>query len=789
MDNRLNGEEIHSFGDWLRQQRTARDWSQAALAQRVGCTAAMIRKIEADERKPSAQLAGLLASALEVPDDFRPLFLQVARRLQPIAHLTATRPTPTSAPTPAPTHLPRNPLPAPMTSLVDRLRDTAIVTALLTRADVRLLTLLGPPGIGKTRLAIHSAEQIAANFEDGVCFVDLSPLNDAQMVLPAIAQALAIAETGTTALPDRLRAILKERALLLVLDNCEQVSEAAVEIGELLRGCKGLKILATSRVPLLLAGEHEYPLPPLSLPPRESIQPIEPERLIAFEAVQLFVARVRQHQQEFAITAENAGEVARICLRLDGLPLALELAAAALRRMSLGQLATLLQTDTHWLHEFHSPARDLPPRQRTLHQAIGWSYGLLNGDLQRVFRRLGIFVGGFTATAAQAICGADPSQLDSLADHSLLVRMPGRWKLLEMIREFALAQMTDTEMTLIAQRHIAYFSARADQNLALSLADIRQDHDNFRGALAAAIAKEDARAAFTLCIKLVWFWEMHGHLREGVSLVRAALAMPLDTPLRFELLERMATLAFQVHEFDVSTEFAGQLQSLALAHNDLLERARVLNLQGRILIEQGELDRAAAALQENEQIARQIPQRFNPGCPLAQLGEIALARGDKENAARHFRAALSLLTSAEGDLYAGIFVAMAHTGLAELALTQNDPAQARHELRQVLPYGRLYLRRLHCLLVTLAGLLLLSPSPAAAATAPAAVTLLGAVAGLSERTGDTLSPFHQRLIGERHAAARQRLSEDEWQSAWQAGHAWTPVQAAEVAGRWLEGMP
>lgn len=788
MNNRMNPEESHSFGDWLRQRRKALDWSQAALAERVGCTAATIRKIEASERKPSVQLADLLAAALGVPEADRSTFRQVARQLRSVSLLPSAGPLPVPA---APiTVTTRHNLPAPMTSLINRLRDTANVAGLLQQVDLRLLTLLGPPGIGKTRLAIHTAEQVAPHFRDGVWFVDLAPLTDAALVLPTIAHALAVAEAGSTSLLERLCALLMDKRLLLVLDNCEQVSEAASEVGALLRGCKGLKVLATSRIPLLLAGEHEYALPPLSLPPlslrtREMTPAIQPEQLMNYEAVQLFVARVRQHQHDFVVTATNGEAIAAICLRLDGLPLALELAAAALRRMDLRQLVTLLHNEMSWLHELQSPARDLPARQRTLYQAIGWSYRLLDATQQATFRQLGCFVGSFTAAAAQALCDADQATLDHLTDHNLLARAPGRWQMLEMMREFALAQMESAERALVQQRHTAYFVTQAAQQPAVSMELFAQDHDNFRAALVAAVADLDAYAAFTLCIKLVWFWELRGYLREEVGLVRAALAMPVDTPLRFDLVERMSTLAWQVHQFDVATEFADKLHVLARKHGDPLEVARVLNLWGRILIEQGELDRAQATLQENERIARQIPHLFNPGCPLAQLGEIALVSGQWQRAEQQLQAALTLLLRTEGNLYTDIFIAMVHTDLAELALVRADPSLAFHELQQVLPYARLYLRRLHCLLVTLIGFLLMPLPTPSTANVQAAATLLGAIAGLSERTGDTLSPFHQQLIDKRSAIAQQWLTRHEWQAAWQVGHAWTPAQAANATDEWL----
>jgi hypothetical protein len=204
-----------------------------------------------------------------------------------------------------------------------------------------------------------------------------------------------------------------------------------------------------------------------------------------------------------------------------------------------------------------------------------------------------------------------------------------------------------------------------------------------------------------------------------------------------------------------------------------------------ILIEQGALEPAEALLQESERLARQLPGLFNPGCPLAQLGEIALMRGDWDKAAHQLRAALTLLTRGEGNLYTGIFVAMAHTDLAELALVHNDPAQARHELQQLLPYAHQYLRRLHCLLVTLVGLLLAPLPSAPTANRQAAVMFLGAIVALGERTGDTLSPFHQRLIVERTAHAQQLLPSHDWQAAWRVGHTWTPAQTAVTVERWL----
>lgn len=809
MDQPTDVSAAHSFGEWLRQRRKALALTQAQVAQRANCSAATIRKLEADERKPSWQLAELLATALAVPDEQRMTFLLAARQVQalsqlalapPVASPLAIIPWVTSS-----SPLPPQHLPAPMTSLVDRIHDTDNVVRLLTRPDVRLLTLLGPPGIGKTRLALHSAEVMAEHFRDGVWFVDLAPLTDAAQVLPAIAYTLAVTEAGAVPLLDRLRVTLADQQLLLLLDNCEQVSAAATEIALLLQRCKGLKVLATSRTPLRLSAEYEYNVPPLSLPPAEFVTEPAPVTLMNYEAVQLFVARVQQHQHEFMVTPANATPILALCRRLEGIPLALELAAAALRRMGIAQLADLLQTETMWLHQLHSQARDLPPRQRTLYQAIAWSYSLLDANLQRILRQLAVFVGGFSSQAARAVCAAELAALAQLTEHNLLAYRAERWQMLEMVREFALSELSHTEQRherhQVQQRHTAYFvdqavlplTAQSTLSSALNVPDYLQsapiapDYDNFSAALTRAIAAQDGHAALTLCSKLGGFWETRGYLHNGAQLTQAVLAMPSaqDMHLRLAALERISALAWQGHQFDAALVFAEQAKALALAHGQPEVVVRTLTLIGRILLEQGDYGRADVVLQECVQLSRPIAEYFNPGCPLALLGEVALARGEWQSAAAYLTEALTALDAAEKTVYVGLFVATAHTDLAELALVADQIEAAQHELHQALPYARLTVRRLRCLLVALTGFLLPSLPASSDPHVQATATLFGAIVGLGERTGDTLSPFHQRLIVVRTAHAQRLLPPHDWQAAWQQGHAWTPTQAVTAAERWL----
>jgi predicted ATPase/class 3 adenylate cyclase len=430
-----------------------------------------------------------------------------------------------------------NNLPPQATSFLGRDEEIAEVSALL--GGSRLVTLTGPGGTGKTRLSLQVAASVVDRYPDGVTFVPLGPISETDLVLPTIADELGLADRGGAQPMERLKAHLGERTTLLVLDNFEQILDAAPAVGELLAASPGLSVLVTSRSPLHVYGEHEYPVPPLDVPDPARLPPLA--ALSQFESVALFVDRARAALPSFAVTNENAPAVAELCVRLDGLPLAIELAAARIKLLTpqqmldrLGQSLTLLA----------GGSRDLPARQQTLRGAIQWSYDLLDEGDRRIFAAFALFVGGATFEAVDAVC-TEPDVdvfecLVSLVDKSLIRRSDAptgdvRFSMLDTIREYAAETLVASgRREELRERHAAWYLGLAERvqpslmgsEKGMWLDRLTEEHDNLRAAHAWAIETGRVEMAMRLVGALWRFWQMRGYLAEGLDRAKAALALP-----------------------------------------------------------------------------------------------------------------------------------------------------------------------------------------------------------------------------------------------------------------------
>ncbi|MBO0781288.1 MAG: hypothetical protein J2P37_20910, partial [Ktedonobacteraceae bacterium] len=435
----------------------------------------------------------------------------------------------------------REHLRAQLIPLIGREQEVLAVGELLLRPEVRLVTLTGIGGIGKTRLGLQVARSLEQEFADGVYFVPLSSLHDPDLVIPTLAQALGLKEAGDWSLEERLQTYLHEKRLLLLLDNFEQVAPAAFKLPLLVAACPQVKILITSRVVLHMRGEHEFPVLPLLLPDEQHPETVE--TLSHYSAIALFLQQARAVQPDFQLTVENARAITEICVRLDGLPLALELAAA---RVKLLPPRTLLARLKHRFEILISPSQDLPPRQRTLRNTLAWSYHLLTQEEQRLFRQLSVFTGNFTLEAAEALSNAAPSQelsvldgLASLLDNSLLNQVErgageARFMMLETVREYGLECLEACGEIIATRRvHALYYVALAEQaepylssgEQCIWLQQLEQAYPNLRMALAWFIEQAEAEMALRLSWALWRFWWVRGRVLEGRNWLEQALAL------------------------------------------------------------------------------------------------------------------------------------------------------------------------------------------------------------------------------------------------------------------------
>jgi len=720
-------------------------------------------------------------------------------------------------------------LPPQRTALVGRAAELASVKGLLLDSACRLMTLTGPGGTGKTRLAIQVAEDLAAQFSShfpgGVAFVNLAPIADPRLVASAVAGSLGVRESGdlplVAAIADHLRGL---GPTLLVFDNFEQVSDAAALVKELLDACPALQVLVTSRVVLHIYGEREFPVPPLPLPPPGAL--FSPSTLMDCASIALFVQRAAAVMPQFSLTPKNAGAIVEICRRLDGLPLAIELAAA---RVKILPPADLLARIERPLELLTGGARDLPERQQTLRQTIKWSYDLLPAAEQRLFRRLAVFAGGCTLEGAEAVCNTHEDLgveildgVTSLVDNSLLVQRgveedEPRFVMLETFREYARERLLEHEEASATTRaHAAYMLVVAEEETLDMMPTEREawlrccdlELDNFRAAANSLIATSDAEWALRLGVALFRFWEQRDHLTEGRETLARVLAMPgaaAPTRLRARALYCASVLADIQSDSIVAQTLGRESYNIYRAFNDTQGVATTMTVLGYQAQRQGRYAEAtslfgesvslwaqlgdltavdlatintahAAKLDGNFDLARQLLEQVvaasrargdvrGIASALNGLGDVAASEGDLDRARNYHYD--SLVTYREIDDRWGMTRVL--SDLANVDLQAGRLVEAETSLKEAvhvcrtLGHQRGIARQLEAL----------SSCAGSQGRDASAVLMASAAAAIRQRIGAPAKQNEREKIERTLAQARERISANAYASAWQQGRSAT----------------
>ncbi len=729
----------------------------------------------------------------------------------------------------------RNNLPLQPTPLVGREREVGEVCGRLRQQEIRLLTLTGPGGTGKTRLALQAAADLLDEFEDGVYFVYLAAVTDSDLFVAQIAGALGLQERGDVSLRDVLKEYLGRRELLLVLDNFEQLLSAVPLVGELLSAAPSLKVLATSRIPLGIYGEHEYAVSPLSVPDPRRLPDLG--ALSQYEAVRLFIERAEAAKAGFEITNDNAPAVAEICARLDGLPLAIELAAARIKLLPPKAILTRL---SNRLKLLTGGAKDLPARQRTLRGAIEWSHDLLDEGERTLFARLAVFSGGRTLEAIEAVCDAEGDMpvdaLDgvaSLLDKSLLGREKTteeepRFVMLETIHEYAAEKLKESrEYEELRALHAAYFLAFAEEaapeiegpDQVSWMERVETEHDNLRAAHSWSLEAGDAESALRIGGALWWFWVIRGHLSESRRWLSAGLSGGEAAPagVRARALLALGDLALRQGDYTRAVEDLQASLALYREAGDRRGAAQPLGILGWIASERNELELAEELLEEGLALSREAGTARDVSVVLNAVTELEFSRGDYARAAVLQEECLDLAREA-GDVRS-IGVYTHNLGLAEAAAGEYEQAEpllqeARELHRQVGDWVSVAVGDTFIGFLALAwndldraeeicveairelqeqaqtpgvdfALDILAGVAASRGEIRRAARLWGATAGYREATGVPWRPEERAMIEPHIDAARTRLEEAAWQEEWEKGKSMTLDQAVGYA---LEGV-
>jgi non-specific serine/threonine protein kinase len=648
-------EATSSFGYWVRRRRKALDFTQAELARRVACTLSTIKKIEFDERRPSVVMAERLAECLQIPPAERKEFIKVARADHSPERL-ALEAEPLAAESPSER---KTNLPLPPSRLIGRLDLIAEISVLLHRPDVHLVTLTGPGGVGKTRLALHIAADLAAEFPDGAWLVELAALSNPALVAQATASALNLQGSASKPPLDLLTNYLRNRRVLLVLDNCEHLLEASAGlVHALLSDCAQLVVLCTSRESLNIPEEYLWQVPPLSLPDLNS--PVTLEALSQNEAVSLFVDRAMHVLPTFVLSEQNAPIIAQICYRMDGLPLAIKLAAAHMRMLSPEEIDDRLDVSLNLLE---GGFRTAAARQQTMSATIEWSYNALSASEQALLRRLSVFAGGWTLEAAEEVCPINEIMLKGeeiraspmLKQDDFLALVNGlrsksmvtcideqgqesRYTLLETIRQFAAEKLLEAgEMEQARQLHLEYYLMLAElaapylkgPEQAAWVKTLDLELENVRGALRWGV-KSAPTLGMRLATVLYRYWHFRGLANEGAEWLTTLINLPDNsaaTLYRGRALGVLSSISF--YTSTTPEEWAREAVAIGESVHDEAGRALALWMLGSIYyLRSGDYDQGHVYLTASLEAFQAIGDRWGTAQVLYHLANLAICRGD-----------------------------------------------------------------------------------------------------------------------------------------------------------------